>query len=177
MINSLEYGKALYMLSAEEGLEERFLNELDIIGKLFGDNPEYVRLLDSPAVGGEEKHKLIDEVFSPFHLYISNFVKMLCDKRASYQLEECRRAFLQAYDMEAGVIRATAITAVAMSDSQKAALIKKLEKQSGKKVILENRVDSSVIGGVKLRYSGVQLDGTVSSRLDALRRALASATV
>ena len=36
-------------------------------------------------------------------------------------------------------------------------------------------MDPSVLGGVKLRYEGLELDGTAAGRLAALRRALTQA--
>ena len=43
---------------------------------------------------------------------------------------------------------------------------------TGKKIILTNTVKPEILGGVMLRYSGIQLDGSVKSRLDAFSRSL-----
>ena len=43
------------------------------------------------------------------------------------------------------------------------------------KVLLENKLDASVLGGVKVCYAGKELDGTVSGRLESLRRSLTQA--
>ena len=39
-------------------------------------------------------------------------------------------------------------------------------------VLLENRVDKSLMGGVKVNYDGKELDGSVAGRLEALSRVL-----
>ena len=83
----------------------------------------------------------------------------------------------QLYEQAHGILRATAMTAVAMSKGQQAALAKKLEAMTGKTVKLTNVVDARVLGGVTLRFAGVQLDGRLQARLDALRQSLAAATV
>ncbi len=44
-------------------------------------------------------------------------------------------------------------------------------KRPGRTILLETAVDPSVLGGVKLRYEGLELDGTAAGRLAALRRA------
>ena len=54
---------------------------------------------------------------------------------------------------------------------------RKLSELTGKQVILETQIDADLIGGIRLRYEGVQLDGSLRSRLDALRRNLADAIV
>ena len=40
---------------------------------------------------------------------------------------------------------------------------------TGKKIVLKNRIDSAVLGGVRLDYDGQRLDDTVSHRMDAIR--------
>ena len=38
------------------------------------------------------------------------------------------------------------------------------------KIILEEKTDSSLIGGIKVSYNGVLMDGTVKTRLETLQR-------
>ena len=57
------------------------------------------------------------------------------------------------------------------------ALSKKLESITDKTVILTNRIDENLIGGITLRYGGVQLDDSIRSRLDKLRRSLSDTIV
>ena len=53
-----------------------------------------------------------------------------------------------------------------------AALTVKLEAITGKSVELTNRVDSGVLGGVRLDYDGKQMDDTLAHRLGELRSLL-----
>ena len=69
-------------------------------------------------------------------------------------------------------MRAEAITAVPMQDKQRSALKAKLEALTGKNIVLKNSVDPALIGGITLRYGGVQLSDSIQSRLDRLRRSL-----
>ena len=48
-------------------------------------------------------------------------------------------------------------------------LIDKLEKVTGKTVVLQEKVDKSVMGGISLSFPGKELDGTVRTRLDSLK--------
>jgi F-type H+-transporting ATPase subunit delta len=64
-----------------------------------------------------------------------------------------------------------------MTESQIAALTAKLTALTGKTVIIRNTTDPSILGGVKLRYMGVQLDGSLKTRLTALEKSLRSAIV
>ena len=167
-----EYGHALFLLSEEEGVTERVLEELSALDKLLSENPTYTKLLDTPAVTKEERLALIDEAFSSFDGNLKNLIKILAEARSTHLLPEVCKAFADAYYEAREILHAEAITAVALTEAQSAALCEKLAAKTGKKVILKNNIDSSILGGVILRYGGVQLDGSVKTSLDKFEEAL-----
>jgi F-type H+-transporting ATPase subunit delta len=137
----------------------------------------YVNLMDSPAVSKEEKCGLLRSAFGKADQLLQNFLFILCEKRAFYRFSACVAAYFSAMDEAMNILRATAITARPMEERQKEALRRKLSELTGKQVCLETQIDADLIGGIRLRYEGVQLDGSLRSRLDALRRNLADAIV
>lgn len=172
-----DYSLALFELSQEQGTEEELLHEMQDVSSILTQMPEYVTMLDTPAISKEQRLTLVDEAFgslNPIHL---NFLKILCEKHAIKQYPACASAFSDLFGKANGILRAEAITAIPMTDPQKAALSQKLEAVTGKSVRLENTVNTSVLGGVTLRFGGIQLDGTLQSRLDELRRNLAASIV
>ena len=150
------------------------LSDLEEVCEAVKGSPDYISLLDSPALSGEQKDALIDEAFASVDEDLRSFLKILCKKHALYMLSRTADAFRVLCDEAMGIIRAEAITAVALSDAQKGKLTEKLEQQTKKTVILENTVDASVLGGVKLRFMGKQLDASLKSRLDAIGSTLQS---
>ena len=172
------YGGSLYDLAAEEGLETRILDELDEAAKLIRDDPEYLRLLSTPSIPKKERCALLDEAFrGQVHLYVLNFLKILCEKGTLRELSGCARAYHIRYNQAHGILEATATTAVAMTEQQAKSLHEKLEKLTGKTIDLKTKVDPAVLGGIRLDIEGTELDGTVRSRLAALRRDIASVTL
>lgn len=177
MIDAVSYGKALYELAGEAGKEDTLRQQLSVICQAVEVQPSYMSLMDTPALGSGEKCNLIREAFADAEELLRNFLCILCEKRAFYTLPACKKAFDNAYDEAHAIVRATALTAIPMEDRQKEALIKKLSSLTGKTVELENRIDPTVIGGIRLRYGGVQLDDSIQTRLEILRKALAGAIV
>ncbi len=85
------YGGSLYDLAAEEGLETRILDELDEAAKLIRDDPEYLRLLSTPSIPKKERCGLLDEAFrGQVHLYVLNFLKILCENGTLRELPAAR---------------------------------------------------------------------------------------
>lgn len=172
MIDGAGYGKALFELALENGTEEQVYEELLLVRQAVEESPSYTTLLDTPAVSTEEKLVLVREAFGSMNPMLQNFLCILCEKRCFYQLPACISAYGKLYDEAHSILRATAITAVPMTGKQQAALKEKLEKLTGKRVILENQVDAALLGGMTLRYGGVQLDDSIRNRLDRLSKRL-----
>ncbi len=177
MINTTDYSRALYELAQETGAEATILEEIRAVCTLFAENPDYVSLLDTPALPKAQRLALLDEAFSDLSPYHLNFLKILCEKHGIRQYPACAGGYEDLYDQAHGILRATAVTAVAMTDGQCNALTRKLETMTGKTVQLQNAVDPQILGGVTLRFGGVQLDGSLQSRLEDLRQSLKRAIV
>jgi len=172
------YGGSLYELAAEEGLDERILAELDEAAQLLAAEPEYLRLLSTPSLPKAERCGLLDEALrDALHIYVLNFLKLLCERGCLRQLKDCARAYRTRYNAAHGILEAEAVSAVALNSEQIGRLRKKLETVTGKQVALRCRVDPGVLGGIRLDMDGTELDGTVQNRLAGLRRSIASAAI
>ena len=172
------YGGSLYDLAAEEGLETRILGELDEVQQLLKQNPDYLRLLSTPSIPKKERCGLLDAALrGQVHLYVLNFLKILCEKGTLRELSGCARAYRIRYNQAHGILEATAISAVPLTEQQRAALHAKLESLTGKTIDLKPKVDAKVLGGIRLDIEGTELDGTVRSRLAGLRSSIAAATL
>ena len=172
------YGGSLYDLAAEKGLETRILGELDEVAALLKANPDYLHLLSTPSIPKKERCGLLDEALrDKVHLYVLNFLKILCEKGTLRELPGCARAYRVRYNEAHGILEATATTAVAMTEAQEKSLHEKLEKLTGKTIDLKTKVDAKVLGGIRLDIEGTELDGTVQNRLATLRKDIASVTL
>ena len=159
-----EYGGALYALAAEEHCEDAVLEGLTLAADAFRETPGYLKLVQNPAVPREERLAMLDEAFGAgVHVYVLNFLKILCGKSA-LGMAAAR-----------GILPVQAVSAVPLDEAQRRALCDSLAQKTGRTILLETAVDPSVLGGVKLRYEGLELDGTAAGRLAALRRALTQA--
>ena len=174
MIDTKEYASALFLLAEEKGAMQAILSDLKEAEAALKDAPDYVSLLDSPSLPREEKDALIDGSFASVDRDLCSFLKILCKKHALYLISRITDDYEALCDDAMGIIRAEAVTAVALSEAQSNKLKSRLEEQTGKTVILSNTVDASVLGGVKLRYMGKQWDGSLRSRLDAIGQSLQS---
>lgn len=174
MTDAKEYGRALFELAEESGSTEKLLADVKLVRDAFVLNPEYKNLLDTPAVSKDEKPALVDSAFSGVDVYVVNLVKILCERHSAHLFPGVAQTFFELYDEARGIERVEAITAVPMNGSQLEAMKAKLEAITGKTIVINNKIDKAILGGVVLRYSGVQLDGSIKTRLDDFKKSLSN---
>ncbi len=165
------YGKSLYDLSRSEDLTERILSEMETVKNIFRENPDYIRLLSEPSIPKKERLNLLDEAFTDsIHVYLLNFIKILAEKGFLREFSSCFKTFRKLYNEEHGIKDALVISPDGLNDDEKKSLTEKLEKITGKKIILSEKKDPAVLGGIKVLVDGHLYDGTVQGRLSELRR-------
>ena len=172
-----EYGRALFMLTEEVGSTERVRVEASDLAKVFSSNPDYSKLLDTPALSPDERIALVGEALSGLDEHLVNLVKMLTKRRMAYAVTRTLRVYDEEYMRSRGIERAEVISAVALDEAQKQRLAEKLGRITGKQIIIENKVDPSILGGIKLRYMGIQRDGSVKARLEGFARSLGETVI
>ena len=164
------YGQSLYELAKDEGLSKEIGEQLAVLQKSFGQEPDFVRLLASPNLPKAERCQILDTSFrGAVHPYVLNFLKILTEKGYIRHFSDCCSAYADLYNEDNGILKVTAVTAVALSPAQTEKLTGKLSRITGKTIALHSRIDPAVLGGVRLDYDGQRLDDTVSHRLDAVR--------
>lgn len=167
-----EYGDAIYALAAEEDCLDEVLESLELAARAFEENPGYLALVQNPALSKEERLSLLDQAFEGAHPYARNLLKLLCERSALNLCAGCLEQLRSLVYAQRGILPVEVISAVALTGQQQEALRAKLEAKTGKSVLLQSKLDPTVLGGVKLRYEGKELDGTAAGRLGALRQLL-----
>lgn len=172
---SLTYAHSLFSLAEDENLTEKIYEELSGLSEIFRENSDYAVLLDSPTLPVSRRLELIDEAFVGLGEYVLNFIKILCEKKCVHLFPDCVKEYQKLYNKKNNIENVTAITAVPLSDELCKKLIAKLEKESGKKIKLELKVDKSILGGIVLRTENSQTDASLRARLDSIKVQLSSA--
>ena len=67
------------------------------------------------------------------------------------------------------ILEVTAVSAIALTAPSREKLLAKLQKMTGKNIVLTETVDPAVLGGLRLDMDGTRLDGTVQRHLERLR--------
>ena len=172
------YGGSLYELAAGEDLAQTIMEELRLVWQLFKENPSYRKLLKEPSILLAQRIALLDSAFGgQIHPYLLNFLKLLCEKGMIMELGGCCREYRAHFYEDNDMASAFVTSAVALTGGQAAALKTRLESLTGKKILLTQKVDESLLGGLKVEFEEKRLDGTLRERLNVLGRRIAEITI
>ncbi len=167
------YGLALYDLCQAEGLSQQVLSELTALETGFRENPDFLRLLSSPSLTKGERCGILDSSFrGQVHSYVLDFLKLLTERSYLAHLRSCCRVYRGCYEKDHNILPVTVTTALPLTQLQEKRLSKRLSALTGKTVQLLSRIDSEVVGGVRLDYDGKRLDDTIAARMHSIRSML-----
>jgi len=165
------YAKALVQIGSEEGLIDRFRDELTAIDRTFSANAELKAVFANPAFTAEQKNEIMKGIVATAKCseLVGNFLLLLVDKNRVAFLDQIVHSFEALADEQSGIIRPVITTAFTLDASQVAAIQGALEKKSGKKVIPQVTVDQSLIGGVVTQIGDTAFDSSVKTQLKRIQ--------
>jgi F-type H+-transporting ATPase subunit delta len=165
------YAKALFTLALEGGQLEEVHKDMELIRGL--NHAEFSRMMVSPVINSEAKAKAFGAVFGGrISKLTQSFFNLVFRKGRSLSLVEIGTAFEDMYLDHKGVMVAEFTTAVPVSDGVKAEMRAKLEALphlKGKRIILKDKVDPSIIGGYVLQLGDQSLDASIKKDLKVIK--------
>lgn len=165
------YAKALVQIGSEDGLIDRFRDELTAIERVFSANADLKAVFANPAFTSEQKKEIMKELIAKVNCseLVGNFLLLLVDKNRVAFLDQIVHTYATLADEQSGIIRPVIRTAFALDDSQIASIQSALEKKSGKKVIPQVTVDQSILGGVITQIGDTAFDSSVKTQLKRIQ--------
>lgn len=180
MTGSFEYNyaEALFELSLENDCLESVYEEFLSVTQIFKENPDFVKFLNLPTVEWDEKEKILSKVFGDkLSEVMFNFLNVTAQKGRVKGLSLIFSEFKALYNDKMNILEVTATTAIPLTDSLREKLADKLSAVSGKKIVLKERVDSKIIGGIVLSYNNTEIHASVRDKLEKLKAQINSIVV
>lgn len=167
------YAIALFELTHDQNLDADTLAELIAIRTVLQDNPELIKAIESERVSEKDKLGLVKTLSSEASPLVRNLLQMTFDYRRFAILPAIITAYEAKVNKVEGKIFADVISAIALTDEQATRLADQLAARfNAKEVKLNQVVDESVIGGVIVHANDQILDGSLATKLAAIRRSI-----
>lgn len=167
------YAEALFSLAKESNKIDEFQAEMEKVVAALAEVPEFKGYLEHLLIPAKDKKEVVKQIFADqLSQTTLNFVFVLIDKRREGYLEVIVDEYKAMADESKNITKADLISAKEISSDEVQALAGTLSASTGKVVQLNQVVDESLIGGVKLRIGDRIIDATVAKRLEMLREQL-----
>ena len=166
------YAAAIFDIALKQGTIDRTLSDVEGIAQVFGDR-KLSFLLREPKIPAKRKETAVRQALASRVLPTSLNLALLVIQRELVEVmpniaSELKRMVMD-YKNEA-VAQVT--TATRMDDAEQKLIKQALEDRTHKTILMETRVDPSILGGVIARVGDQLIDGSVRTRLSLLQHQL-----
>jgi len=166
------YAEALHSLAYEEDrigdVEKGYREVLSAVAEV----PEFDLFFTHLLVPREAKMKLLKTAFPKLSPYLFNLFFLLVRNRRENYLSLIYKEFIRLCAEAEGVTQVEVAVARKLSTTDHARLVSCLGRAMGCQIELEERVDPSLLGGVRIEISGKVIDGTLRAKLGGLKNLL-----
>lgn len=165
---SKQYALALFSLAKDAGQTDeiyqefrQFVGGIDDLGRRFFLNPK----MDVSV-----KHQTIEKVLK--QKLLVNFLKTVVDNNRFNFIDDMCLAYKALMNELNNIAELNVYTKNALTSVQKNKIIGKFTKLLDKKIIMNEVVQPSIVGGIRIEYQGKVLDQTINATLDQLKSSL-----
>jgi len=168
------YSQAIFRMALQEKDLNRWQTDLRKVATLLKDSA-LAALIANPKITGEEKSKTLAQRLGEINPLVIKLVLLLATKgnvAAIDDIAEEYQALVDNYRGIEGTEIAEITTAIPLDDADKLKIAQRITEIVGKPVQLRPKVDPAIIGGIIIRVGDKLIDGSLRSKLAALRKDL-----
>lgn len=171
------YAAALFELAGEAGADEYVEAALESLSAALKADPAAERYLGNPSLDQAQKRRVLERIFPPqadgkIDAMLVKFVLLLFRKNRFYLIHDVARHFRKIADESQGQGVVEISSATPMDQAQRAAIVLRIERLSGKKMVVRSDVDASLLGGVIVKIGNRVIDDSVKTKISNFKKEL-----
>ena len=169
------YAEALFEVGRDKGKLDALQEQLGQFADAVDRNRELQVFFFSPYLSTAEKQEGIEKAITGAEPELINFLELLVDKHRMTEVFRIRRELDELWKHENRRIDVTVVSAVELDPAVVEKIGQEVERQTGEEVDLASAVDDRILGGIVLQVGNMVLDASIRSRLEKLRKSVATA--
>lgn len=160
-----------YLDAAQSAGEANPVEELESFqNDILGTQPQFADLLESKAVGADQKLGVIERVIVPkASPFFGNFLKVLARHDRLDLVGAITEAVRLEHERRTNQKRVFIRSAKPLTDAQINEIKDRMRSQSGFEPIIQSSVDESLLGGVVIQIGDTVYDSSLRTRVRSLR--------
>jgi ATP synthase F1 delta subunit len=169
------YAQALFEAGKDKGKLDSIHEQLAQFTDAVDRNRELQVFLFSPYLSSNDKKEGLRRAISDAEPELMNFLDLLVEKHRMPEIFRIRRQLDELWKKENRRLDVTVVSAVELDEAVVQKIGQEVERQTGEAVELSSRVDDGILGGIVLQVGNMVLDASIRSRLEKLRKTVATA--
>ena len=166
--SSNRYSDAIFEIASQDDNLLEWGDFLNDLSEIFKDRKIQKFFLD-PKINNNDKVALISESEIKSDNKKINFLKLMIEKNKLFLIDSIHDRYKKLIDLNNGVKRAEIITAFELTETQLNQINDKLSNITKTKVIGNNVVDKSILGGFIAKFDDQMLDMSTKGKLSELK--------
>jgi F-type H+-transporting ATPase subunit delta len=164
------YAEAAFELGVEHQTLDRWLNDLRTIADYLGAR-QLTFILSEPNIQFDRKEQVVRDLLQDKVQKDALGLALLIVERQHVEgVKAVRDEFERLYDNYRGQAHAELTTAAPLDDDLREQVKADLQRVTGKRIILHEHVDPTILGGAIARVGDTLIDGSVRRKLSLLRQ-------
>lgn len=169
------YATALYDAAASDDAVDEVHSQMEAVQRLVrGHAPLRDAMLDD-AASGEQRATVAGDVFAGLYPALVSVLSIMAERGNFDLLSSVVEEYGSVAEERRGVVAVDVTTAVQLSESLRESITEKLAADLGKGVVLREKVDPAIIGGIVFSTHGQRIDASIASQLENARGVLSTA--
>ena len=166
------YAQAAFELALERGELENWRTGLNQVAGIVADG-KLMSMLENPKLSFEAKKAILNEHLGMVNPLVVNLTYLLMSRDKLRIISDIAQHYERLLDRHRGIVHAEVLTAVPLHDEDREMLSRRFAELVGHKVIIDSRVDPSILGGFKAKIGDVLIDGSIRNTLESMKKTLA----
>lgn len=175
-VSGKRYAQAAFEIARERNELEEWRSSLMKMAQVIQD-PKLVALLENPKLPFDFKQRLLEEQLGKINPLAFNLACLLVAKGRLRIAEQVAGEYGRLLDAYYGIEHAQVTTAIPLDSEDKERLSHHLEVITRKKIIADIQASPSILGGIIVKINDRLIDGSIRSKLEALRKRLVEAGI
>ena len=171
----LAYARAMFDAAYEIGGQDAVLevqSQMEDIIRLMHSDMDLSMALSDVTYSPKQRFDLANAVFADCNEAFRSVVAVMAERGDAELLPRVLKAFGDELGSKLNLCVVDVTTVVALDDNLRHIIIEKAEAELGKKAVLREHIDESILGGIIMSVNGKRIDASVISQLNKARHVL-----
>ena len=164
------YAKALLDAALEKKDLNKVVADVGVLNEVLAGDDEFISYMTNPMYSDEDKKSLLSGVLKKvkFSAITSQFLEVLFENRRLGDLALVGSEFLHLYYAYNKIAEVEVESVQKLSATQNKKIVSVLEKKLNQKVIVTNKLNPELLGGLRVRMGSKMFDDTIATKLNNL---------